>query len=126
MPDLFDKHTGDEMLHRLENVQLHNERKWGKMNVAQMLAHLHYVLQLATGDKTEKPTFMMKLMGPMIKKVVFSEKPFKQGLPTGPNFIVADERIFETEKANLITTYKNLLQQELQVPMEDDIRFSES
>lgn len=109
MPSLFEPTVANEILQRLEKLTPNNGRIWGKMNVAQMMAHLSSVLELATGDRTEKPNLIGRLMGPFIKKVVMSEKPYKQGLPTGPNFIIKDEKKFEQEKAKLITLYKKFI-----------------
>ncbi len=110
MPSLFEQHTANDILQRIVKLQPDSARQWGKMSAAQMMAHVRYVLELATGDKTEKPTFMMKLMGPMIKKVIMGDKPFKQGLPTGPNFIMKEEKDFETEKSQLINTYHRFIE----------------
>jgi hypothetical protein len=110
MPSLFEQQTANEILQRINNLQPNSQRQWGKMSAAQMMAHVNFVLQLATGDKTEKPTFMMKLMGPMIKKVIMSPKPFKQSLPTGPNFVMKEEKDFSMEKQSLINTYNKFIQ----------------
>ncbi|MEP7144783.1 MAG: hypothetical protein ABI707_18005 [Ferruginibacter sp.] len=39
MKSLFDTGTYTEVMQRLNNLTPQSERKWGKMDVAQMLAH---------------------------------------------------------------------------------------
>lgn len=109
MPSLFEPTVANEILQRLENFTPNNARVWGKMSGAQTMAHLFTVLQLGTGDRIEKPNLIGRLMGPFIKKIVMSEKPYRQGLPTGSNFIIKDEKNFEEEKAKLISLYKKFI-----------------
>jgi len=109
MPSLFEQQTANEVLQRINNLQPNSPKQWGKMNVSQMMAHVNHVLKIGIGDITPKPTFMMKIMGPMIKRVVMSEKPFKQGLPTGPNFEMKEQKDFNIEKENLLNTYRRFV-----------------
>jgi hypothetical protein len=109
MPSLFEPAVASSILQRIENFNATNQRQWGKMTAAQVLTHLRIVLELATGDRTEKPNLFGKIMGPFIKKVVMTEKPYKQGLPTGPSFIIKEDKNFEEEKAKLIATYKKFI-----------------
>lgn len=109
MPTLFEPAVASSILERIENFTSANEKQWGKMTAAQTLAHLRTVLELATGDRTEKPNLIGILMGPIIKRVVLNEKPYKQGLPTGPNFIIKDDKNFDEEKTKLIAVYKKFI-----------------
>lgn len=111
MQSLFDKTTAGEIEERLQKIHPESQRLWGKMTVSQMLAHVNAILEIATGDKVEKAGLMQKLMGPLIKKVVLNEKPFKHGLPTGSSFIIKDERDFFHEKENLLATYRRFIKE---------------
>lgn len=110
MPSLFEPQVATAILERLEKFTPNHERKWGKMNNAQVLTHLRTVLELGTGDRVEKTTLMGKILGPFIKKVVMNEKPYKPSLPTGANFIIKEEKNFEEEKAKLIAVYKKFIE----------------
>jgi hypothetical protein len=110
MPSLFEPAVASAILLRIENLTVANQKQWGKMTAAQTLAHLRTVLELGTGDRTEKPNLIGLLLGPIIKKVVLNDKPYKQGLPTGPNFIIKDDKNFEEEKAKLIAVYKKFIE----------------
>jgi hypothetical protein len=72
------------------------------MNVAQMLAHCQMPLGVATGKHTLKRNFLLSLIGPLFKKQLFNETPFKKNLPTDKSFIIANPQEFEKEKQNLI------------------------
>jgi len=98
MPSLFEPETSESIIKRIHRLQPTSQRLWGKMTVSQMLAHLNAVMQIATGDSKEKTNLIGKLIGPFIKRVVMTEKPFKKDLPTGPNFIIKEEKDFEVEK----------------------------
>ncbi len=72
------------------------------MDVAQMLAHCQMPLGVATGHHKLKGSFFIKLIGPLFKKKLFNDNPFKHDLPTDKSFKIADPRDFEKEKQQLI------------------------
>ncbi|MEP7144782.1 MAG: DUF1569 domain-containing protein [Ferruginibacter sp.] len=45
--------------------------------------------------------FLGRLLGWIIKSKLYNDSPWKQNLPTSPDFIIKDQRIFDTEKQNL-------------------------
>lgn len=102
MPSLFEPQTAAEIIERINKLQPNSQRHWGKMNVAQVLKHCSEALGTATGDVQLKTPFIFKIIGPLIKKKVMENKPYKQGLPTAKEFIVTDEREFEKEKQNVL------------------------
>ena len=102
MPSLFEPQITQEIIARINLLSPTSQRLWGKMNVAQMLKHCNDALGTATGDMVIKPSFIFKIIGPLIKKKVMENKPYKPGLPTAKEFIVTDEREFEKEKQNVL------------------------
>jgi len=100
MPSLFEPQVAQEIIARINQLQPTTQRKWGKMNAAQMLKHCTDALGTATGDVIIKPPFIFKIIAPLIKKKVMEQKPYKEGLPTATEFIVKDYRNFEEEKAS--------------------------
>lgn len=102
MPSLFEPQTAAQIIERINKLQPNSQRLWGKMNVAQVLKHCNDALGTATGDVKIKPSFIFKIIGPLIKKTVMEQKPYKQGLPTAKEFIITDEREFEKEKQNVL------------------------
>jgi hypothetical protein len=53
---------------RLDNLQSNAERQWGKMDVAQMLAHVNISLETAMGLNFPKRMFIGKIIGGFLKK----------------------------------------------------------
>jgi hypothetical protein len=101
MKNLFDKDVHTEIVQRMSTLNPDSQRKWGKMNVAQMLAHCKEAFKVPLSDKKMPRMFLGLLVGWMIKSKLYNESPWKQNLPTAPNFIIKDERDFEKEKQEL-------------------------
>ena len=100
--NLFDTTVKQELFNRMNTLTPQSQALWGKMNVAQMLAHCQMPLGVATGKHKLKRNFFLSLIGPMFKKQLFNDKPFKRNLPTDKSFIIANPQEFEKEKRNLI------------------------
>jgi hypothetical protein len=101
MKNLFDKDTHTEIISRMNALTPNSQRQWGKMNAAQMLAHCKEAFKVPLSDKKIPRMFLGLLIGWMIKPKLYNEDPWKQNLPTAPNFIIKDERDFEKEKNEL-------------------------
>jgi Protein of unknown function (DUF1569) len=102
MKNLFDKSTLEEVINRLNQLTPQSQRQWGKMEVAQMLAHCKEAFKVPLSDKPLPRMFMGYLFGWMLKSKLHNEEPWKKGMPTAPNFLIKDERNFEEEKRQLI------------------------
>ncbi|MEO7307440.1 MAG: DUF1569 domain-containing protein [Ferruginibacter sp.] len=101
MKNLFDKHAYDEVMQRMARLSPESQRQWGKMNVSQMMAHCKEAFKVPLSEKKMPRMFIGLLLGWMIKTKLYNESPWKQNLPTAPNFIIKDERDFEKEKQEL-------------------------
>jgi hypothetical protein len=102
MKNLFDKNAYAEITSRINSLTPQSQRQWGKMDVAQMLAHCKEAFKVPLSDKKMPRMFIGLLMGWMIKSKLHNESPWKQNLPTAPNFIIKDRRDFEKEKQELM------------------------
>ena len=100
--NLFDNNVKLDVISRINKLTPQSQAQWGKMNVAQMLAHCQMPLGVATGKHTLKRNFLLSLIGPFFKKQLFNQTPFKRNLPTDKSFIIANPQEFEKEKQNLI------------------------
>ncbi len=101
--NLFDPAVKQEIINRINSLTPQTERKWGKMDVAQMLAHLQVPMGVALGTHTVKGNWLMRLILPLFKKALYDEKPWKQGLPTDKTFVMTGTpKDFEKEKATLL------------------------
>lgn len=112
MENIFDVKTVQNYIDRINGLTPETQRKWGKMSVNQMLAHLNVPYSfIFEPEKHKKPSFIAKfLLSKFVKPKVMNEKPYKQNLPTSPVFIIADERDFEEEKKKLIGNLQRVQQ----------------
>ena len=101
MKSLFDNNAYNEITQRLNNLSPASQKQWGKMNVAQMLAHCKEAFKVPLSDKSPPKIYPFALFGWMMKSKLYNDSPWGQGLPTAPNFIIKDERVFDKEKAEL-------------------------
>jgi hypothetical protein len=100
--NLFDPAVKQDIIDRINQLTPQSKREWGKMGVAQMLAHCQMPLGVAVGKHKLQGSFLIKLLGPLFKSQLYNDKPFKQNLPTDKSFKIADAKDFEKEKQNLI------------------------
>jgi uncharacterized protein DUF1569 len=101
MPNLFDASAREALLTRLSSLRPQAPRQWGKMGVAQMLAHCSVAMEAATGDRPRKQMLIGKAISWMVRSKVLGDQPFSKNSPTDPTFIVKDEKDFEVEKRRL-------------------------
>jgi Protein of unknown function (DUF1569) len=106
MNSLFDPQTAQTMQQRIENLQMDSPRMWGKMDVAQMMAHCAIGLETATGKIHPKRTFIGKIIGGFMQGMLTDDKPMGKNAPTHPTFVMVDEKDFEKEKTRLLTLLK--------------------
>ena len=105
--NIFEKAGAESLIARIESLTPETKPLWGKMNVAQMLAHssrpFESVFDPAYATKFPRPNavarFFIRLL---VKNTVVGPKPYKKNLRTAPEFIIADDRDFSTEKQRLI------------------------
>jgi hypothetical protein len=104
MENIFLKEVTGEIINRINKLNPNSKPLWGKMTVAQMLAHCNVTYAYTyEPEKFKKPNFFMQIiLKTIVKKYVLSPKPYKQNGRTGPDFIIADERNFEMEKEKLV------------------------
>lgn len=102
METLFDKKTYDTITARVGALTPSTQQVWGKMNVAQMLAHCAEAIEMANGDKKLPRIFLGRILGPLVKKGFLSEAPFRKNSPTAKSLVIADEKNFEKEKQRLL------------------------
>ncbi len=103
MKNIFDQKESEEVIDRINKLTSETKSSWGKMNVAQMLAHCNVVYELVYEDKHPKPGGIKKLVIKLFAKpIVVGEKPYKKNGMTAPQFVIADSREFEKEKTRLV------------------------
>lgn len=106
-PSVFEAATLEENKKRLDKLTSQSQPLWGKMNVAQMLAHLNVTYDINRGKKEVKINAVMRFFFKLfLKKAVVGDKPYKKNGGTAPYFLITDERVFEEEKKNLLENMK--------------------
>ncbi len=104
LPNTFDSATTKDTLSRLEKLNPETQPLWGKMNAAQMLAHLNVAYDITYKKTPVNYNFFMKMMLKMFvkKSVVQENPPYPKNSQTAPAFVIADQRDFDKEKKKLI------------------------
>lgn len=106
MKNSFDLKDSTAFITRINQLTEASQPKWGKMSVAQMLAHCNVAYEAIFDErKHPKATGFKKLFLKLfIKNIVVSEKPYQPNSRTAPQFLITSEKEFNLEKER-ITTY---------------------
>ena len=105
-PSVFDQQTTVDLISRFNKIKSTDKPLWGKMNAAQMLAHLNVSYEVILGERVYKTPFLLKILAPIFfKKIMTNTKDYPKNSPTGKDFIVADQRDFDFEKNRLIANF---------------------
>lgn len=107
MKSIFDPETQREIRSRIGQLTPETRGQWGKMDAAQMLCHCTRGIKVPLGEFSLKPSWL-RFIGRFFRSMATSDKPFGKNSPTAPEFIVADSRIFEEEKKNLLACLDKL------------------
>jgi hypothetical protein len=103
LPNIFTKLVADGVIQRINNLTASTQGHWGKMAVAQMLAHCCVSYEMLYEDKHPRPNAIVRFMLKMfVKNAVVNEVPYPKNGRTAPAFIINDDRNFEVEKNRLI------------------------
>ncbi|WP_406684808.1 DUF1569 domain-containing protein [Seonamhaeicola sp. MEBiC1930] len=105
MKSLFEAEAHKEILNRINKLKKNTKPQWGKMSVNQMVKHCHGPIEVAMGTKKLDANlgFMKKLIFKLFKSSLYNDRPWKEGIPTAPEYVVRDEPEFKVEKENLKT-----------------------
>lgn len=101
MKNLFENQTVDELVERIDRLEPEAQRQWGRMDVAQMLAHCAAALEMASGKINPPRMLIGRILGPFVKPVYINEKPFSPNNPTEKKLVVSDARDFSREREHL-------------------------
>jgi hypothetical protein len=111
LPNIFTQTVANSVIDRINSLKADSQAKWGKMSVAQMLAHCCVSYETVYENKHPKPNFFMKfLLKLFVKNAVVSETPYPKNSRTAPYFVITGQKHFETEKKRLITYIKQSLE----------------
>ena len=101
MASLWDDAACRLLLERFRRLTADRKPMWGKMNAAQMLAHLNDSLRMAAGELATKPKRLPIRFFPL-KQLIIYAFPFPKGAPTAPELIARLDRAqWDQEAAEL-------------------------
>jgi hypothetical protein len=101
MKNLFQPDAVDEVISRVDKLQPTTQHLWGKMDVAQMLAHCSATLDMAAGDLVLPRLLIGRIIGPFVRPIFTNEKPLSRNSPTDKKLVISDPRDFSHEQEQL-------------------------
>jgi hypothetical protein len=99
--NLFQADAVDEVFSRIDKLQPTTQHQWGKMDVAQMMAHCSTTLDVASGRVVLPRMIIGRILGPFVRGTFTNDKPFSRNGPTDKSFVIADKRDFAREQEQL-------------------------
>ena len=106
-PNVFQAQGAQDLVDRIEKLNVDSKAQWGKMNVSQMLAHCNVTYDMAFTDKYPRPNFLMRiLLKLVVKNAVCGPNPYPKNGKTAPAFIITGDRNFDDEKRLLVNHIK--------------------
>jgi hypothetical protein len=100
--NLFDAAAAAEVKARVQRLRSDSERRWGRMNAPQAVAHCAAGLELALGDRRPPRMLIGRIIGLVVKPLALgNDAPMRPNTPTVPGLEVADERDLGAERQRL-------------------------
>jgi hypothetical protein len=102
MKNLFEPAVVEEVKERISHLKPDSERLWGKMDVAQAIAHCSAGMECARGDRLPPRELVGRIIGQIVKPMALgNDEPLRRNSPTAKSLVVADERDLEMERDRL-------------------------
>ncbi len=102
--NIFEKEVADGIVARINSLNTSNLAQWGKMDVAQMLAHCSVTYEMIYDNNHSAPNFFLKfILKNFVKRsLTDATTPYKKNSGTAPAFIIKGDKDFDTEKKRLV------------------------
>ena len=113
MKSLFNQSDYLEIRNRLEILTPQSPRQWGKMDIAQMMAHCSVGFEQAIGKLPfkDKSNIILRVVVKRLVLKAIHKGDLRKNEKTFRKFIINDQRDFETEKNKMLKLmdefYKN-------------------
>jgi len=102
MKNLYEPAVANEVHQRIARLRPDSKGQWGKMNVAQALAHCAMAMENALGDTVLPRHPLGRVIGGWAKRgFLVKGKPMGRNAPSHPSVLVKDERNFDAERRRL-------------------------
>jgi len=108
MPSLWDAPVRQAMRDRVSRLTPASTPRWGKLNVAGMLAHVNDSYRMATGELAVAPKWL-PFRYPPLRQLIVYVMPLPKGAPTAPELIARSSTAeFEAERAAFMVWMERL------------------
>lgn len=111
IPNIFSKETSETLVKRVNKLSNSQAANWGKMDVAQMLAHCNVTYEMAFDENFKKSSpFLRFILKNLVKKGLVNEQPLKKNSSTATEMVIKTPKNFEDEKSRLIAHLQKTIQ----------------
>ncbi len=102
--NIFERSGFDRLIDRVNSLSPESKSKWGKMDVAQVLAHCNLVFEMFYHkERFKKPNPVVKFLSiKLIKPMLLGPKPYKHSMRTAPELVVTEAKNFDQEHRKLL------------------------
>jgi hypothetical protein len=111
MKTIFSSETIEELVSRINALEMNSQAQWGKMDAYHMLKHCTLSEEMFQGEKVYKRLLIGHLFGKMaLKGILKDDALMKKNQPTHPEMKITGTGNFETEKIKwiqLVESYKS-------------------
>lgn len=110
MKSIYNQLHSEEILNRIDKLSPNSKPQWGKMDVAQMLAHCSSFQDIAMGNSFPPRGWLGIIVGRFAKQIMYNDKTLPHNMSTIPTILIADDRELDAEKEKLkqkIITFQN-------------------
>jgi len=104
--NFYDDGTYQALRERIAQLTPDRAPEWGKMTAAQTCAHCAEVAEVANGKALLGTPWYVRLLGPLVKKLVTGDKPYPRGTRTHPQYLIHSDLDFEEQKDRLLEAMK--------------------
>jgi hypothetical protein len=103
IPNIFTKEVTDILLNRVNKLSSTQAANWGKMDVAQMMAHCNITYEMVFDENFKKSSpFLRFILKNLVKKGIVNNQPLKKNSSTASEMVIKTPKNFEEEKNRLI------------------------
>lgn len=101
MKNIFNHSHTEEILNRIDKLNSNIQPQWGRMDVAQMLAHCSSFQDIAMGNSFPPRSWLGRLVGRFAKPIFYNDKQVPRNMSTIPIILITDKKEFEAEREKL-------------------------